>query len=80
MNIYKNLTNKLYYKHFKTRSSADNNKPFQTLKSLVHKAHEMEELSNCFGKFYKTGPSSARNIQYKNDTYIIVSIKNEFKL
>ena len=70
MNIYKNLTNKLYYKHFKTRSSADNNKPFQTLKSLVHKAHEMEELSNCFGKFYKTGPSSARNIQYKNDTYI----------
>ena len=70
MNIYKNMTNKLYYKHFKTRSSADNNKPFQTLKSLVHKAHEMEELSDCFGKCYKTGPSSARNIQYKNETLI----------
>lgn len=70
MNIYKNLTNKLYYKHFKTRSSVSNNKPFQTLQFLVHKAHEMEELSDCFGKFYKTGPSSARNVQYKEGTYI----------
>jgi len=70
MNIYKNLTNKLYYKHFTSRSSAINNKPFQTLKFLVHKAHEMEELSDCFGKFYKAGPNSARNIQYKDGTYI----------
>ena len=70
MNIYKNLTNKLYYKHFKTKSSIANNKPFQTLKFLVHKAHEMEELSNCFDKFYKTGPRSARNIHYKDKTYI----------
>ena len=42
--------------------------PFSSLKFLVHKAHEIEELGDSFGKFYMNGPNSARNLQYKSTT------------
>ena len=60
------LTNEFYYKNNKTKST-NNIKPFQTLQYLVHKASEIEELGDSFGKFYLTGPISARNIQNKRN-------------
>ena len=47
----------------KNNMENDNNKNYQSLTFLVHKAHEMGQLSNSFGKFYIKGPVTERNIQ-----------------
>ena len=65
-----------HYRHYKTKSSKNDARPFQSLKFLVHKAREIEELGDSFGNFYLSGPSSARNLQYKTKTYNFENDKN----
>ena len=63
-------------RHYKLKIFQKDVKPFQSLKFLVHKAHEIEELGDSFGNFYLSGPSSARNLQYKTKTYNFENDKN----
>ena len=67
---------KFHHHHYKTKNLQKDVKPFQSLKFLVHKAHEIEELGDSFGNFYLSGPSSARNLQYKTKTYNFENDKN----
>ena len=71
LNINNNtyIDNKNDSKHYKTKSSV-NDYPLHTLKFLVHKANEIEELGDSFGKYYLSNPISARNIHYRTRTYI----------
>ena len=61
------FNNKVFLSQSKAKSN--NTTPFSSLKFLVHKAQEIEELGDSFGKFYMAGPSSARHLQYNSSTF-----------
>ena len=70
--INNNLTNTVFYRHYKTKSTLGNGKPFQSLKFLVHKANEIEQLGDSFGKIYLSDSNTARNLKYNTRTHNLI--------
>ena len=67
-NSNSNYTEKHHDTDYKTKSMLGKIKPLKSLKFLMHKAHEFDELGDSFWKFYSSGPNSARNSKYKTRT------------